>query len=135
MEYENQEANPIAENEGATVKIFEDWHLRKEVSIGQLVTVICALIAGAIGWTNLNNRMDATEATGARLELQYQAQSKNFQEQIEKSQKDFKDTQEKFETRYQNDMQNFRTSFNDQVRDIKTLLMRVDDKLDRKADK
>jgi nitrogen fixation protein FixH len=85
---------------------FHGWHLRKEITIGQIVVICCSLVAGVIAWQSLVNRVTLIESSQTRLESEYRR-----------------------------DIDAVRNETARDVQDIKQLLFRIEDKLDRKQDK
>jgi tRNA A-37 threonylcarbamoyl transferase component Bud32 len=89
------------------------FHFDPTVNLGHLISATVFLVTAAAAWVNISMRVDQQARDVARIETQLLAKIKE-QEAVSG----------KFELNYREDM-----------RDVKALLNRIEDKLDRKADK
>ena len=62
---------------GETPGIFKDWHIRKELHAGHIITTAAMVIAAVIAWANMQNSIDThsqeiedLKARAARVEVE-----------------------------------------------------------------
>ena len=62
---------------GETPGIFKDWHIRKELHAGHIITTAAMVIAAVIAWANMQNSIEANtqeiedlKARAARVEVE-----------------------------------------------------------------
>ena len=53
---------------GETPGIFKDWHIRKELHAGHIITTAAMVIAAVIAWANMQNSIEAHDQKIAELE-------------------------------------------------------------------
>lgn len=61
-----------------------EWHLRKEVTIGNIFTAILALFAALSAWYNLDTRLTVVETQQTDIELHMQAERIARKEDVER---------------------------------------------------
>ena len=64
----------------------QDFHLRKEVTIGNIFTTVMLAVTLVLGWADLNNRAENNDARLTKLE---QTTLKNFDFQVQNRQRVF----------------------------------------------
>jgi hypothetical protein len=64
----------------------EDFHLRKEVTIGNIFTTVMLAVTLVLGWADLNNRAENNDARLTKLE---QKTLENFNFQVQNRQRVF----------------------------------------------
>lgn len=89
------------------------WHLKKEVTIGQLLTTILILVSGLWWASSVETRIEKLNLEDHRIEQKTDIVLKNMNDRFD---------------RYQ-------VTVKDALADIKDGIDRVEDKLDKKADK
>lgn len=112
----------VADSSGAVARRKVQFDLT--INLGHVLTATAFLLSTVAGWVTLDARVTSAEKEAKRIE----AQGKENIARVESTLLDRIKTNEtaagKFEFNYREDM-----------RDVKTLLTRIEDKLDRKADK
>jgi len=97
--------------------VVSGWHLKKEVTIAQVVTIICVSISLVVWAVSIEGRVDQIEshftAEDLRIEQKNDIIVRAMNSRFDRYQADVKDA----------------------LRDIKGGIDRVEDKLDKKADK
>jgi len=61
-----------------------EWHLRKEVTIGNIFTAFLALIAALSAWYNLDTRLTVVETQQTDIKVHLQAESVARKEDVER---------------------------------------------------
>ena len=61
-----------------------EWHLRKEVTIGNIFTAILALFAALSAWYNLDTRLTVVETQQTDIELHMQTERIARKEDVER---------------------------------------------------
>jgi hypothetical protein len=83
------------------------------ITLGHLISAAVFLVTGATAWVNLSMRVDQQAKDVTRVETQLLAKIHDNEQAAERS----------------------GLNYREDMRDVKTLLTRIEDKLDRKADK
>lgn len=89
------------------------WHLRKEVTIGQIFTTIALVVTGLWWAASIENRQSLTQAEIRRIEEKQDMTARAMNDRFDRYQRSVADALNKIESGIQ----------------------RISDKLDRKADK
>ncbi|MCK5605483.1 hypothetical protein KAR91_26560 [Candidatus Pacearchaeota archaeon] len=55
------------------------WHLKKEVTIGQLITIVCILVSGLWWASSVETRIERLTAEDRRIEQKNDIQNKNIE--------------------------------------------------------
>jgi len=55
------------------------WHLKKEVTIGQLVTIVCILVSGLWWASSVETRIERLASEDRRIEQKNDIQNKNIE--------------------------------------------------------
>ena len=77
---------------GETPGIFKDWHIRKELHAGHIITTAAMVIAAVIAWANMQSQVQShsekiaeLEARAARVEVDAGATSRLLERLDERS--------------------------------------------------
>jgi hypothetical protein len=76
------------EKEYAEEVIVAGWHLKKEVTIGQLVTLICILVSGLWWASSVETRLNGLHKEDERIEQKADIVIKNINAKFDLYQKD-----------------------------------------------
>ena len=57
----------------------KNWHVKREVSVGHMISTIMLCTAGLAAWDNLGDRVDRLEAKSDQLELADGRQAQRFE--------------------------------------------------------
>lgn len=101
----------------SNISTLHGWHLKKEVTIGQIATVVLLLVSGLWWATTVETRMGQLASEDKRIEQRYELQYQNITDRFD---------------RYQATVT---SAMNEIKSEIKDGFTRMDIKLDNKQDK